>query len=159
MFDPAPGPAGRPRQGASVVALFDGQCGLCSRSARLISDRDRSRRIERLDLRDPLAAERFPDLSLEAVRALMHAVDQEGRVYVGLDAVLRVFDELPRWSALAWLLRWPGVHALAGVAYRIFARHRLWFNRFLPAPPSGTPVCEGDACAVDWDALLQKDRS
>jgi predicted DCC family thiol-disulfide oxidoreductase YuxK len=152
LFDSPEGPVRLPRPGAAVVALFDGQCGVCSRSAGLIGQRDTARLIERLDLRDPAAAERFPDLSTEAVRALMHVVDREGTVHIGLDAVLRVFDELPRWRWTARLLRIPGVHALANVGYRLFARHRLWFNRFLPAPVQA-PACTGDVCAVDWEAL------
>lgn len=151
MFDPADGPLGRPRAAASVVALFDGRCGVCSRSARLIAERDRRSRVERLDLRDAVAADRFPDFSPDAVRALMHAVDAEGTVYVGIDAVLRVFDELPRWSVLARLLRVPGFYLLASMGYQIFARNRLWFNRWLPAP-EGAPLCQDDLCAVDYSA-------
>lgn len=152
MFDPPAGPSGRPREGAVLVALFDGRCGVCSRSARLIGERDPSSKIERLDLRDEAAAVRFPSLTPDAVRASMHAIDTDGRIYVGLDAVLEIFGELPRWSWLARLGRLPGIYRLAGVGYRLFARNRLWFNRWLPAPQGETP-CDGDACAIDYSTL------
>jgi predicted DCC family thiol-disulfide oxidoreductase YuxK len=149
---PAGGPILAPRPPARVVSLFDGQCGVCTRSAGWIGARDVEGRIERLDLRDPAAAERFPSLSPEAVRAQMHAVDVDGRVFVGIDAVSVVFAALPRWWVLGRALRWPGVHAVADVLYRWFARNRLWFNRWFPAP-AGEHACDGEGCAVDWAAL------
>ncbi len=152
MFSPSvDGPVMRPGSGAAVVALFDGRCGVCSRSARWIAGRDPAGRVERLDLRDPLAAARFPDLSPDAVRAQMHVVDQDGRVHVGLDGVRAVLRELPGLGVVAIGLGLPGIRAVAGVLYRAFARHRLSFNRWFPAP-GGEPPCT-DACAVEWDAL------
>lgn len=142
-----------PRPGTVVVSLFDGQCGVCTRSARWIGQRDPDGRIERLDLRDPDAAERFPGLSPDAVRAHMHAIDTTGRIHVGIDGVIAVFHELPRWWVVASVLRIPGIHALARLGYGWFARNRLWFNRFLPVPPGEAPCT--DACAIDWDAIRE----
>jgi predicted DCC family thiol-disulfide oxidoreductase YuxK len=149
-FHPPGGPAMRPGDGAVLVALFDGRCGVCTRSARWMGERDARGRIERLDLRDPVAADRFPVLSPDAVRAQLHVVDRDGRVAVGIDAVERVLGELPRWAAIGRTLAWPGVHPVAGVAYRWFARNRLWFNRWFPV--SDAPACT-DACEVDWAPL------
>ncbi|MEZ4236400.1 MAG: DUF393 domain-containing protein [Myxococcota bacterium] len=149
--DPA-GPPMAPQPPATVVSLFDGQCGVCSRSAGWIGQRDVHGRIERLDLRDPRAADRFPALSPDACRAQMHAVDADGNVIVGLDAVRAVLAPLPGWRLVAWGLGLPVVHRLATWGYRWFARNRLWFNRWIPAP-AGAPACTDDACAVDWAAL------
>ena len=150
------GPPMRPAPPAARVALFDGRCAVCSRSAGWIGARDAGGRVERLDLRDPRAAARFPGLSPDAVRAQLHAVDADGRVRIGVDAVADVLGELPRWSRVGRALGWPGVHLLAGVAYRWFARNRLWFNRWFPAPEAEA-ACT-DACAVDWDALQRRER-
>jgi predicted DCC family thiol-disulfide oxidoreductase YuxK len=134
-----------------VAALFDGRCGVCARSARWLGDRDARGRLERLDLRDPDAAARFPALSPDAVRAQMHVVDAEGRVRVGIDGVRAVLAELPGWGPAAAALGLPGVRGLAGLAYLAFARNRLRFNRWFPLP-GDEPPCT-DACAVDWSAL------
>jgi predicted DCC family thiol-disulfide oxidoreductase YuxK len=149
--EPLGGPAMLPRPGTRVVSLFDGQCGICTRSARWIGQRDAEGRIERLDLRDPNAAARFPALSTDEVRANMHAIAESGQVHVGLDAVIAVFDQLPRWWTVAAVLRIPGIHRVSAAGYRWFARNRLRFNRFFPVPPGEEPCT--DACAVDWDAL------
>lgn len=152
MFDDAVGgPQMAPAAGRVLVALFDGQCAVCSRSARWIGARDRERRVERLDLRADATATRFPGFSPEAVRAQMHVVTREGRVLIGIDGVRAVLAELPRWSALAAVIGVPGVYQLSGLVYRWFARNRLTFNRWIPLPEGEQPCT--DACAVDWAAL------
>ncbi|MCA9488909.1 MAG: DUF393 domain-containing protein [Myxococcales bacterium] len=151
IFTSPAGPPMRPNEGSVVAALFDGRCGVCSRSARWFGERDPMGRIERLDLRDPEAAARFPDLSPDAVRAQMHVVDREGRVHIGLEGVRAALRELPGWAWLASVLGWPGLHAGAGLLYLAFAKNRLFFNRWLPVPEGEQPCT--DACAVDWEAL------
>jgi predicted DCC family thiol-disulfide oxidoreductase YuxK len=146
----------RPRPPAVVVALFDGDCGVCTASAGWFAARHGAERVERIDLREASAAARFPSLDPDAVRALMHAVDDDGRVWIGLDAVRQVLGALPRWSWAAKLLGLPGIHRLATILYRLFAGRRLFFNRWLPArvrPAS----CDGDACAIDWEALARSE--
>lgn len=133
--DPSAGPPMAPRPPAALVALFDGQCSVCTRSAAWIGARDHAEpRIERLDLREDASASRFPAFGHAAVREQLHVIDAAGEVTVGLDAVIAVLGQLPRWAWLGWVLGLPGVHAIAGIGYRWFARNRLWFNRFLPAP-------------------------
>jgi len=157
VFEPADGPPMAPQPPAVVAALFDGDCGVCSRSSAWFGPRNGAGRVERLDLRDPVAAERFPQLDPEAVRALMHVVLPDGRVVIGLDAVIAVLAELSgAWPAVATLLRVPGLHWLADKVYRLFARNRLFFNRWF-TPVSDAPVCEGDVCAIDWEALARSE--
>ncbi len=152
MFHPpAGGPTMAPRPPARLAALFDGSCAVCARSARWIGARDPEGRVERLDLRDPDAAARFPALSPDAVRAQMHVVDADGRVRVGVEGLRALLAALPGWGPAAAGLGLPGVRGLAGLAYRAFARNRLRFNRWFPLP-DGEPPCT-DACAVDWAAL------
>jgi len=162
VFDPAAGPDMAPGPGKRIVALFDGDCGVCSRSSRFFGSRDPHGHVERQDLRDPVAAQRFPTLDPDAVRASMHAVRADGSVVIGLDAVREVLAELPApWPWVATFLGLPGVHALAKVGYRLFARNRLAFNRWVTpvANPSEGPVCEGDVCEIDWEALARSEEA
>jgi predicted DCC family thiol-disulfide oxidoreductase YuxK len=136
-FTAPEGPEMRPAAGAALVALFDGQCGVCTRSAAWVAERDTAGRVERLDLRDPVAAARFPSLDPASVRAALHVVDAAGRLSVGIDALARLLALLPGWRLTARVMVMPGIRVATDRAYRFFASRRLWFNRFFPLAEQG----------------------
>lgn len=136
-FTPPEGPEGKPKTGATLVALFDGACGVCTRGAAWTAAHDPAERIERLDLRQAAAAARFPALSPEAVRASLHVVDGAGALTVGVSAIARLLREIPGWRWAGVGLGWPVVRALATPAYQAFAARRLWFNRYFPLAHAG----------------------
>ncbi len=131
-FSTPDGPPMRPAADADLAALFDGWCGVCTRSAIWVGERDAAGRVERLDMRDDAAAARFPGIDAEAARAQLHVVDRTGRVFVGIDGLARLLRAIPRWGWLGALIGLPGVRGVTGVAYRWFASRRLWFNRWFP---------------------------
>jgi predicted DCC family thiol-disulfide oxidoreductase YuxK len=137
--DPA-GPAMRPAGSAALAALFDGQCGVCTRAAAWVRERDPGGRVERLDLRQAAAAARFPRISATAAREQLHVVDPSGRVWIGIDGLGRLLREIPGWRWLGRAIGAPGLRGVAGVAYRAFARRRLFFNRWFPLAEQG---CDG----------------
>lgn len=145
------GTLGRPDGGASLVILYDGTCSICTRTAQYVALRDRHGVVECADLQEEENAGRFPEFTPQAVRALMHAVDDRGRVTIGIDAVRELGSRLPRWRWIAWTLGVPGVRWVASIFYGLFARNRHWFNRFF-----GKPACEDGACEVDWSALDER---
>jgi predicted DCC family thiol-disulfide oxidoreductase YuxK len=120
----------------NLTILFDGDCGLCRASVARLRRMDRGGRIEVLDLHDPSAAARFPQLNREEAMRLMQAVDQQGRVFSGVDAWARIGLALPGWNLLAWLLLVPGIHFIAGQIYAWVARNRYRWNKDLCADGS-----------------------
>jgi len=130
----------RPAPGATLVALFDGQCGVCTRSAAWVAARDPGSRVERLDLRDPVAAARFVSFEPDKVREALHVVDATGATWVGIDALGRLLAELPGWRSVGRLLVAAPLRPATGAAYAWFASRRLWFNRFFPLSEKG---CDG----------------
>ena len=142
---PVMGPSGK----AELVALFDGDCAVCRRSMAAIVARDTAGRVECVDLRRPEVAARFPDLSVDAVRAQLHSVDGTGSVFIGVDALRQCGSRLPRIRWVVWVLGVPGIRSVAQWVYVLFARHRMRFNVWFPVD---IEECS-EACAVDWDAL------
>jgi predicted DCC family thiol-disulfide oxidoreductase YuxK len=124
---------------AELTVLFDGSCSLCRASARRVEKLDRRGRIELLDLHDPSAAERFPEVDRAQAMKWMQAVDRKGRIFSGADAWARIGLLLPGWSLLASILLVPGVRSIAGKAYSWVARNRYRWNR---------DVCEDGTCRV-----------
>ncbi len=122
----------------TVILLFDGECNLCSRAVDFVMRRDRAG-LFRFAARQSAAGR---DLlarhggAPEAGRGVV--LLEEGRMFVGADAVLRVMVLLGApWSGLALVGRAiPGF--LRGRAYSLIAANRLrWFGRRECRVPSG----------------------
>src|SRR5438445_8574304 len=92
-----------------LALLYDGSCEMCTSGVQRACHFDNSGKLEPLDLHDPQARGRFPDLKLENLVEELHAVDDGGRVYRGARAVneiLRRQNGLRSWLAYLWYL--PG---------------------------------------------------
>src|ERR1700758_3129538 len=99
---------------ADLTVLFDGSCNLCRGSAARARRFDKTRRIEFLDLHDPAAQQRFPQVNRDEALRLMQAVDSNGQVFSGSDVWARIGALLPGWNLVAWILLVPGIHWIAG---------------------------------------------
>ena len=124
---------------SDLTVLFDGSCTLCRSSAERIRRFDSRRRIELLDLRDPTAEQRFPQINREEAMRWMQAVDSRGSIHSGADAWARIGLLLPGWNLIAWILLLPGIRWLASKIYAWIARNRYRWNR---------TVCEDGSCRV-----------
>jgi predicted DCC family thiol-disulfide oxidoreductase YuxK len=134
-----------PAHGFELVMLYDGNCSVCTHSARMIQQRDSGHRIECANVQLGENAVRFPGFSPEAVQEQLHTVDVAGVTYIGVDGLREIGRRLPVWRLVAWLIGLPGVHWLAAAFYLRFARNRLFFNRFLGPPP---PDCDNGSCRI-----------
>jgi predicted DCC family thiol-disulfide oxidoreductase YuxK len=120
------------------IVLYDGVCGLCSRSVRFLIRRDRDRRLRFAPLQGDTAAglrARFPEIpeTLESVVL----VDGD-RVYLRSKAFLYTARFLTRPWRWAWHLRWLPAFVL-DLGYRLIARvrYRIWGEHDaceIPAP-------------------------
>ncbi len=65
----------------------------------------------------------------EFVRERLHVVDQQGRIQVGIDAFITLWNITPadRWKAR--LLSLPAINTVASSAYNVFARALYQWNR------------------------------
>jgi lipase maturation factor 1 len=111
------------------LVVFDGECGLCRASARLLARRTG----ERIAYESyQTAAERYAAIPPERCRESVQLLEPGGRVTQGAQAIARALWLAGRWT---WLLavyrRVPGAAPLAEWGYRLVARHR---RRRGPAP-------------------------
>ncbi|MEM6675306.1 MAG: DCC1-like thiol-disulfide oxidoreductase family protein [Planctomycetota bacterium] len=121
------------------LLLFDGECGLCTRSVRFVLDRDRVGRLRFGSLQSDLGRRVLVANGLDPDElSSLVLVDAEGRVWTRSDAALRVSGDLGwPWSWGRAFLVVP--RFLRDGVYDVIARNRIrWFGTAdaceLPAP-------------------------
>ena len=106
-----------------VKIYYDGVCNLCSGLADTI---DQSKNGSNFALND-VSKDVLPvGVSKEEAMHDVHVVDENGRMYRGGDAVLRVLLEYPRMRWIATIGALPGFKQLLMLIYRIVEKTRYW---------------------------------
>jgi predicted DCC family thiol-disulfide oxidoreductase YuxK len=120
------------------IVLYDGVCGLCSKTVRFLIRRDREGVLRFAPLQGETAA-RLREVHPEIPRTLESVVlVEDGRAWLRSKAFLRGARYLTRPWRWAWYLRWmPGF--LLDLGYRVIAavRYRIWGKKDtceIPAP-------------------------
>jgi predicted DCC family thiol-disulfide oxidoreductase YuxK len=111
--------------------VYDGECGLCRQAVDLLRRWDRAQVLRFVPFQDGAAVARF-EIELPALRAAMHLVLPDGRVYAGADAVPELLRLLAGKRWLAPLFGVPGVLPFARRAYAWIARRRRCLVRGVP---------------------------
>jgi predicted DCC family thiol-disulfide oxidoreductase YuxK len=129
-------------EGAALLLIYDGWCGICTRSMEWMRARDRRGRVAALPSQTPGLAERA-GLTRAQLNREAWAVDRRGRRYAGAAAINRVLAELPGWRSVSRLYDLPGIHQGETLFYRWFAANRGRFSRW-----GAVPTCErpGASC-------------
>ncbi len=104
---------------------YDGTCNVCSKVVEKICRSSQNEKFEPIDITHA----RLPKgiTSAQAQRDV-HAVDEHGKQYVGIDAVVRILKEYPHWRPIAWIISLPGIKQGAAFIYRIVATNRHWYH-------------------------------
>jgi len=108
-----------------ITVFYDGKCGLCRREI------DHYRRVAPKNIfvwqditMDATALEKLGIAYADGLK-LLHARDAQGKLYVGVDAFLLIWRQIPRWRMLAAFVSLPFVRTLAKLLYRSFAAWRF----------------------------------
>ncbi len=123
--------------GPRVKILYDGACPRCRASAALLTAADPDHVFEPIDLTTVTVESIHKSLTRDACLRSMHAVDRDGRVTSGFDAVR---------ASLAWTpLFWPVaiVCFLPGLAWP----GRVLYNWVAATRPRDVP-CSDEACGL-----------
>lgn len=107
------------------VIFYDGSCGLCRREIAHYRRLDQAQRITWVDIvQQP---ERLQAQGVEYLQAMaiLHGLDEQGRLVRGSANFLMIWDQLPYYRTLAWLVRELRLPALMEWCYRHFARWRF----------------------------------
>ena len=114
-----------PALGRRYTVVYDGNCKVCGRVVRLLTEWDRdSRLLELVSSQTPGVQARFPWIPARAYTESVQLVGPGGQTWQGARAVEQILDVLPKGRLLSWVFKLPFARPLAERFYRWFARNR-----------------------------------
>lgn len=108
----------------AAVVLYDGQCDLCSRSAKLLERLDTGRRVLVEDYHGRELRELHPELTRRACSEGLRLVEEGGRLSSGFDVLRRLSLKLPLLWPIAPFLFLPGAGIVGRRLYACVASMR-----------------------------------
>ena len=108
-----------------ITVFYDGKCGLCSKEIDYYRVVAPSKVFNWQDVTETQEVLKAHGIGLSDALRLLHAVDGEGNVHIGVDAFLLIWRQLSGWRWLARLVSLPIVCSLAGLCYTLFANWRF----------------------------------
>ncbi len=110
--------------GAQLTVIYDGECGLCTRSVEALSRWDRERVLEFVPYQAAGVTSRFPWISDEEFSRAIQVVGSEGETWAGSRGLEEILRALRPSGVLALPFRVPGARRLAQTVYGWVARNR-----------------------------------
>jgi predicted DCC family thiol-disulfide oxidoreductase YuxK len=110
--------------GRDYTVVYDGDCKVCTRLAKLLVKWDTPHRLEVVTSQTPGVRARFPWIPASAYASSIQVVDRAGRTWQGAAALETIIDALPKGKFISWVFSIPFVRPLAERFYRWFARNR-----------------------------------
>ena len=130
----------------NTVVIYDGLCGICQQSVRIIKRLDWNHAVEYLDAQGwDEVHNRYPQLTQDAILGQIHVVATDGRIFVGYEGVRWITRSLPLVFWLYPILFLPGITWLGPRVYQWIAAHRLAISRTLGIE---VVACEGGTCKL-----------
>ncbi|NJK43475.1 MAG: DUF393 domain-containing protein [Pleurocapsa sp. SU_196_0] len=123
----------------SVVLVFDGHCGFCTRFVRWLVRQDRHARLEAMAWQQPTVLERTGLTRAQVRNAAWCKFD--GRWYRGAAAIEVALAVVTGWRWVMAVHRIPGIAQLQNLGYAWIAQHRHWFRGVAPYCRTATPPC------------------
>lgn len=123
-----------------LTIFYDGFCPLCVKEMEKLKQFDKNEAIQLIDIHTS-AFKPYTSIDAEQASTILHAIDEQHELLLGLDAVHRA------WALVGkgWLyapLRWPVIKPIADRAYLHFAKNRYRWSKIL----TGKSRCQSHSC-------------
>lgn len=125
----------------TLTVFYDGTCPLCAFEINHLKKQDKASCLNFEDIMVRDFQQRFPNLNWQALNERIHAIDSNGKVFIGLDATYEAWRLVGR----GWLYaptRWPVIRLFADKLYLMFARHRYRISYWLTGKTRSPISCE-----------------
>jgi len=111
--------------GRRYTVIFDGDCKVCGKTAKLLAQWDRAGELEIIPSQTPGVRERFPWIPERAYMESLQVVRTvDSRTWQSSAALEELLNVLPKGRLISWLFKIPFARPLADRFYRWFARNR-----------------------------------
>lgn len=123
-----------------LTLLFDGACVVCNKEVTHYLKLDDQKLIKPVDISSSSFKASEFGLSDEAVNLHMHAIDDSGKVYIGVDSFIEIWRRIPRYRFVIPFFENKFLRPAINLGYDIFARH------IRPRLPKRK--CEDGTCSI-----------
>ena len=108
-----------------ITVFFDNDCPICCREVRFCKKLDKAQNIDWIDLRSQRQLAADMGIDFDAAMELLHVLDADGKLHIGLAGHRVMWAYLPGYRHLAALLdRHPRLATISDHYYRLFTRLR-----------------------------------
>jgi predicted DCC family thiol-disulfide oxidoreductase YuxK len=118
---------------------FDGLCHLCSREINHYRSMKGAENINFIDITSPNFDATQEGLDPIEIHKNMHVRDRQGRLHLGVDAFIWIWNELPALRFLVPIARVAPIHLVLKICYSVFAKVRPLLPR---KSCEDSPYCE-----------------
>jgi len=108
-----------------VTVFYDGKCGLCSKEINYYREIAPSGIFNWQDITQSQHELNSEGISLSEGLKILHAKDENGNIYKGVDAFILIWKQLTWWRILAVIISLPVIHHIANFVYHRFATWRF----------------------------------
>ena len=128
-----------------LCVFYDGSCSVCAREIEHYQRKDRNNRLIAVDISAPEFDPQAYGISLKSFMSELHCIDQEERVYRGVESFWAIWQAFPAaslYGLLGKIITLPFINLLARLCYRAFARMRTYL-------PKRKKYCHSGSCHAD----------
>ena len=108
-----------------ITVFYDGKCSLCSKEVNHYQRIAPDCVFEWQDIATSVDVLKKYGISISESLRLLHAVDENGKLHVGVDAFILIWKQLQYWRVLAYVTSLPAIRQIASIIYRVFADWRF----------------------------------
>ena len=119
-----------------LTIFYDSFCPLCVKEMLALGKRDRQGKLQFEDINATDFEERFPAINRAAANRVLHAIDQQDTLLLGLDVTAEAWHLVG--NPIYRVLRWPFIKPIADKCYIAFANNRYRISYWL----TGEARCE-----------------
>ncbi|PPR76476.1 MAG: hypothetical protein CFH01_01916 [Alphaproteobacteria bacterium MarineAlpha2_Bin1] len=107
-----------------ITVYYDGKCNICSKEINYYKKIDSKNKFNWFDIANNPEKLIGTNIKINDALLYLHVEDQEGILYIGIDAFILIWKNLNTWKYLAYLISIPPLKKFAGAAYIKFAKYR-----------------------------------